>query len=277
MSVTEAAPQQRTIWDPVPYRVTRRKADNDSVTTVTVAPAGDPLPDPEPGQFHMMWAFGVGEAPISVSRIGDGTHEHTIAAVGAVSAALAALDVGDTVGLRGPFGTTWTGDLDDDRDLLVVAGGIGLAPVRSVIDRNVSAARATTLVVGARYPDGLLYEDDRRAWAEAGIEVHTTVDHAWPGWTGEVGLVTAPLSRALVDPADTVAMVCGPEVMIQVTAERLVDLGVPAEAITVSLERNMQCGVGQCGRCQIGPVLLCQGGPVLPWSVASPLLEVPRW
>ena len=190
------------------------------------------------------------------------------------SAALVDLQVGDVVGVRGPFGTGWDVDPDDDRDLLVVAGGIGLAPVRPVIEAALGGRRRTTVVVGARRPDALLYGADRARWAASGIEVHTTVDLSAPGWDGEVGLVTAPLSRALADPEATTAVVCGPEPMIRVSAERLTRLGVPDDAIRVSLERNMACGIGQCGRCQLGPVLLCQQGAVLDWPHAAPLLEI---
>jgi NAD(P)H-flavin reductase len=247
------------------------------VSTLVVEAVDGPLPAPVAGQFHMVWAFGVGEAPISVSRIGARGHEHTVGAVGAVSSALASTTVGDVVGLRGPFGTGWDVDPADDRDLLVVAGGLGQAPVRPVVDTAAVGARRTTLVLGARDPDGLFFDDDRRRWADAGVEVHATVDLPAAGWHGEVGLVTAPLPRALADPAATTAVVCGPEVMIRVTAERLVSLGVPPEAIAVSLERNMHCGLGQCGRCQLGPVLLCRDGAVLPWPAAAPLLGVRGW
>lgn len=264
-------------WAPVPYRVTARRVEAPGVTTLTVEDVDGPLPRPSPGQFHMVWAFGVGEAPISVSRIGPDDHAHTIAAVGAVSQALCDARVGDVLGLRGPFGTGWDVDPDDDRDLLVVGGGIGFAPVRPVVDAAGRGSRRTTLVVGARSPEALLYEDDRRRWEEAGIEVHATVDLPGPDWEGEVGLVTAPLARALRAPAETTAVVCGPEVMLRVTAERLTLLGVPAGSIRVSLERNMQCGLGQCGRCQLGPALLCRDGAVLDWTDAAPLLGVRGW
>ena len=264
-------------WAPVPYRVTETRREAPGVSTFVVEPLDHALPEAAPGQFHMLWAFGVGEAPISVSRVRPVGHEHTVRAVGAVSQALVALEVGDVVGLRGPFGTTWAVAEDDDRDLLVVAGGIGLAPVRPVIDAAVGRPGRTTVVIGARTPDALLYAEDRRDWAVAGIEVHTTVDLAAPGWIGEVGLVTAPLSRALAEPAATTAIVCGPEPMMRFTAERLVRLGVPDDAIRVSLERNMACGIGQCGRCQLGPVLLCRKGAVLDWPDAAPLLEVRGW
>jgi len=264
-------------WAPVPYRVTETRREAPGVSTFVVEPLDHALPEAAPGQFHMLWAFGVGEAPISVSRVRPVGHEHTVRAVGAVSQALVALEVGDLVGLRGPFGSSWAVDDDDDRDLLVVAGGIGLAPVRPVIDAAVGRPKRTTVVIGARTPDALLYAEDRRDWAAAGIEVHTTVDLAAPGWIGEVGLVTAPLSRALAEPAATTAIVCGPEPMMRFTAERLVRLGVPDDAIRVSLERNMACGIGQCGRCQLGPVLLCQKGAVLDWPDAAPLLEVRGW
>jgi NAD(P)H-flavin reductase len=264
-------------WAPTPYRVVDRRAESPDVVTLTVEPVDAPLPAPAAGQFHMLWAFGVGEAPISVSRIGVSGHEHTIAVVGAVTAALAALDVGDPVGVRGPFGTGWDVDPDDDRDLLVVAGGIGFAPVRPVVDAALGRPRRTTVVVGARNPDGLLFAADRRRWSAEGVEVHATVDRDAPGWTGEVGLVTAPLARALADPGSTAAVVCGPEVMIRVTAERLEHLGLLPEAIVVSLERNMQCGMGQCGRCQLGPRLLCRAGAVMAWPDAAPLLGVRGW
>lgn len=277
MTVTDPAPSLADVWDPVPHRVVERRVEAPGVTTLGVEAVHEPLATPAPGQFHMVWSFGVGEAPISVSRIGDGGHEHTVAAVGAVTTAMAAVEVGDTLGLRGPFGTGWEVDPEDDRDLLVVAGGIGFAPVRPAIDLAVAGGRRTTVVVGARDPDGLLFADDRRSWAADGVEVHTTVDQPADGWTGEVGLVTAPLRRALADPPATTAVVCGPEVMIRVTAERLERLGVPADAIVVSLERNMQCAVGQCGRCQLGPKLICRDGAVMPWPVAAPLLGVRGW
>lgn len=276
MTATAPLPAPTT-WEPAPYRVVARTEEVPDVVTVLVEPMGEPLAPAGPGQFHMLWAFGVGEAPISVSRLHDGRHEHTIRAVGAVSRALVDLVVDDVVGIRGPFGTAWDVDPDDERDLLVVAGGIGLAPVRPVLDAAVGRPRRTTLVVGARTPDALLYADDRAAWAAAGIEVHTTVDLPAPGWDGEVGLVTAPLARALAEPAATTAVVCGPEPMMRFSALRLVDLGVPEDAIRVSLERNMACGVGQCGRCQLGPRLLCRQGAVLDWPDARPLMEVRGW
>ena len=277
MTVTVPDVPAAGVWAPVPYQVVERRTEAPGVATLVVEAAGESLPQPAAGQFHLLWAFGVGEAPISVSRIDEHRHEHTGAAVGAVSTALAGLAVGDVIGLRGPFGTGWEVAPDDARDLLVGAGGIGMAPVRPSGDAARAHQRRTTLGVGARTPSGLLFADDRRSWAEEGIEVHATVDQPAPGWDGEVGLVTAPLTRALAEPAATAAVVCGPEVMIRVTAERLERLGVLPEAIAVSLERNMHCGLGQCGRCQLGPRLLCRDGAVLPWPEAAPLLGVRGW
>ncbi len=277
MTVTTAGPADASAWTPSPYRVIERRPEAPHVVTLVVEPVEAPLPEAVPGQFHMLWPFGVGEAPISVSGLGTGVQEHTIRSVGAVSAALAALAVGDLLGVRGPFGTGWDVDPDDDRDLLVVAGGIGLAPVRPVIEAALTSRRRTTVVIGARTPEALLYTADRARWADAGIEVHTTVDLDAPGWSGEVGLVTAPLSRALADAPATTAVVCGPEPMMRFTAQRLVSLGVPDDAIRLSLERNMACGIGQCGRCQLGPVLLCRTGAILDWPAAAPLLEVRGW
>ena len=123
----------------------------------------------------------------------------------------------------------------------------------------------------------MLFREDLIRWSAAGVDVAVVVDVAAPGWSGEVGVVTDVLPRLLGDPADTVAMVCGPEIMMRVAARHLVDAGVPADHVHVSLERNMHCGLGHCGHCQLGPSLTCLDGPVMPWSRAEPLLEVRRW
>jgi len=256
------------VWVPAPYVVTDRREEVDAVATLTLAPTGpDVLAPPAPGQFHMLWSFGIGEAPISVSAIPPTGQVHTVRAVGAVSAALAASTPGTVLGVRGPFGVGWDLAALGRRDVLVVAGGLGLAPLRPAIE--VAAARPvgrTTLVVGARSPDVLLFAADLERWAGVGVEVLRTVDSPTTGWDGEVGLVTGLLPRVLRSPADTTALVCGPELMMRFTAEALVDRGVAPEDVQVSLERNMQCAVGHCGRCQLGPDFLCQDGPVFTWA-----------
>ena len=230
-----------------------------------------------PGQFNMLTAFGVGEAAISVSNApGDsGRMEHTVRDVGPVTHALCAAGPGDTVGVRGPYGAGWVAralDELDDGDVVVVAGGIGLAPLRGAVEtlaaRQAAGARSGSvfLAVGARSPEQLVFADDLHRWADAGVEVATTVDTAGAAWHGDVGVVTGLLPGLGFDPARTTALVCGPEVMMRFTIRALIDTGMALARIRVSLERNMQCGIGWCGHCQLGPVLLCRDGPVLDCS-----------
>lgn len=252
----------------------RRELD-DTVTLALELP--DALPIPEPGQFAMLWMPGVGEVPISYSGIGPGRRvEHTVRAVGPTSSALAALGPGDAVGLRGPFGRGWQLGGMENCDLLIVAGGLGLAPLRPVVERAVAggiAARSVRLFVGAREPAGILYADDiDRRWAS--LSPRVSVDHADAAWRGAVGPVSVVLADALNRSGDLAALVCGPEIMMAVISRQLVAAGVAPERIQVSLERNMQCGVGHCGHCQLGPLFTCVDAPVIGWDVAGPLLAV---
>lgn len=264
-----------SVWAPVPYTVAERRDEAEATTTLTLRPVGpDALPDPVPGQFHMLWAFGVGEAPISVSALTEGGQVHTVRSVGAVSAALAQAEPGAVLGVRGPFGRGWDLAALGALDVVVVAGGLGLAPLRPAVEAVAARDGRTVLVVGARTPDALLYEQDLERWAAAGVEVLRTVDAPTPVWRGDVGLVTALLPRAVQDPAGTAALVCGPEIMMRFTGQALVDLGVDPRAVQVSLERNMQCAVGHCGRCQLGADFLCQDGPVFTWAHIGDRLRV---
>jgi anaerobic sulfite reductase subunit B len=264
------------VWTPVPYVVSTRQGEVDATATLLLLPTGpDVLPVPVPGQFHMLWAFGVGEAPISVSAIPAAGQVHTVRAVGAVSAALAAAEPGTVLGVRGPFGRGWDLSGLGDRHVVIVAGGLGLAPLRPAID--VAAARPegrTTVVVGSRSPEALLFPVDLDRWAAAGVEVVRTVDAPSRAWSGEVGLVTSVLPRVVPTPEAALALVCGPEVMMRFTADALVDLGLDPTDVQVSLERNMQCAVGHCGRCQLGPDFLCQDGPVFTWAHLGDRLKV---
>lgn len=233
-----------------------------------------------PGQFAMLTAFGVGEAAISMS--GDpadgGCHRHTIHAVGAVSAALTRLGPGARLGVRGPFGRPWPVAVAEGADLLLVASGIGLAPLRpallAALARRAAFGRVI-LLYGTRTPDSILFRDDLGAWAaRPDLECRITLSRAGPDWTGEVGHVTGHLPRLGLEPARSVAMVCGPEAMIRSTAIALEALGFGPERVFLSLERSMKCAVGLCGRCQLGPVLLCRDGPVFSWAEARPLLRI---
>jgi len=284
--MTAVAPEGATAAAPAlpyPYRVVSRRVDTADTATLELERDTGPLPAFAPGQFAMLTAYGIGEVPISLSGggdTGDGRARrlsHTIRAVGAVSRALQATGPGGVIGVRGPFGTSWDVPSAAGQDLVVVAGGIGLAPVRPVL-REVLADRATygavTLLVGGRTPADLLYPGDLRAWSAAGVEVAVSVDRPADGWTGHVGVVTTLIAAARFDPARTTAFVCGPEVMMRFTAQALIGRGVPAPRVRVSLERNMRCGVGWCGHCQLGPLLICRDGPVVDYGRAEPLMRI---
>ncbi|MFE2865998.1 FAD/NAD(P)-binding protein [Embleya sp. NPDC059259] len=259
---------------PVPYRVMAHRVDTPDTATIALEPVGAALPPFGPGQFAMVYAFGVGDIPLSVCGIDGARLTHTVRAVGAVSGQLRGVRAGQTVGVRGPFGTGWALPRAEGRDLVVVAGGIGLAPLRPLVLAALAAPERygrLNVLVGARTPDELLYFDE--PW-HAAARVRVTVDRADPEWTGEVGLVTTLIDRADFDPPRAAAFICGPEPMIRATAADLVHRGVDPDRIRVSLERTMHCGTGHCGHCQLGPLLLCRDGPVLDWTRAEPLLMV---
>ena len=266
---------------PHPYRVRSRVVESPDSATLCLEPLGEPLPAPRPGEFMMLYAFGVGEAAISISGdpgVTDGSITHTIRAVGAVSRALHDAGPGTVVGVRGPFGTTWGLEEAAGRDLVMVAGGVGLCPLRpAVLGALAHRSRygRLTLIVGARSRADFVFAAQLQKWAQdPQIELHVTVDVPVQGWRGEVGLVTEPLRRLALDAGRTTAFLCGPEPMLRFGAQALLDKGLAAENIRVSLERNMQCGVGWCGHCQLGPLLLCRDGPVVGYDVAGPLLTV---
>ena len=268
---------------PVPHRVVARREETGDVTTIWLAPlSGAPMVF-RSGQFNMLTAFGVGEAAISVSSApGDaGPLSHTMRDVGPVTHDLCERRPGDVVGVRGPFGTDWQvadPDLPSRGDVVVVAGGIGLAPLRGAMDELVHMERdgRVFLFAGARDPSQIIFDDDLEAWARAGAEVGVTVDVAASGWRGHVGVVTSLLRDAAFDTEGARAMVCGPEIMIRFTARALVDRGMDPARVLISMERNMQCGLGWCGHCQLGPFLLCRDGPVVPYGGAVAQLLTQR-
>lgn len=267
-----------TVPPPLPYRVADTWAETADTWSVELVPTGRGLPPFAPGQFAMIYAFGVGEVPVSASDL-QGRHGglvHTVRAVGAVSDALCRLRPGDSVGLSGPYGTGWDLEAAVGQEVLIVAGGIGLAPLRPVVHAVLARQEAygsLAVLLGARTPADLIYRTETERWrGRARVEV--TVDRPGPGWRGAVGVVTTLLDRLDVRPERTCALVCGPEVMMRHTARDLVTRGLPPHRIQVSLERNMQCATGHCGHCQLGPLLVCRDGPVVGYDRVAPLLLV---
>lgn len=252
---------------PAVRRVVRARRELADVWTIEIDPGAEGFAF-APGQFNMLYAFGVGEAAISIS--GDpaepGRLVHTIRAVGKVSGALAALKRGGSVGVRGPFGRGWPVEAAADSDVVVIAGGLGLAPLRPALYRLMATReRYGRLVIlcGARTPDDILFLENVEAWRRRlDADVEVTVDRAGPAWRGNVGVVTTLIPRVTFDPARTVAFVCGPEVMMRFAAADLEQAGVPADAIHLSMERNMKCAIGHCGHCQFGGDFVCRDGPV---------------
>lgn len=268
--MTQAAtvPEVAEAMLPRPFRLVSKTPETpDTFTLIFEDESGEAMPF-RPGQFMMIYVFGVGEVPISVAGNPHLAHTlvHTVRAVGAVTDALCALKPGDIVGVRGPYGTGWPLEDAANRDLLIIAGGIGLAPLRPAIVEALNRReefRSLTLLYGARTPVDLLYRDDLLGWESTpAIDVEVTVDRASSDWWGDVGLVTRLLPRVSFVPANTSAFVCGPEVMMKVVARELRHLGVAPTNIAVSMERNMKCGIGLCGHCQYGSDFLCWAGPV---------------
>ncbi|MBN1529371.1 MAG: FAD/NAD(P)-binding protein [Thermoleophilaceae bacterium] len=267
---------------PLPYRLTGKRQETADTWTLELEPARAERMAPfEPGQFAMLYAFGAGEAPISVgaSDGASGRMVHTIRAVGAVTEALCATATGQEIGARGPFGAAWPLADAEGADVVVVAGGLGLPPVRPVLERVLAERErfgTLSLLYGGRSPDDLLYRDALEEWgARPDMDVEVTVDSAGADWRGRVGVVTTLIPRARFDPGRAVAMVVGPEVMMRFTVAALRERGVPAERIHVSLERSMKCAVGVCGHCMLGPEFVCKDGPVFPYTRVERWLGVP--
>lgn len=220
------------------------------------------------GQFNMLYVFGVGEIPISIS--GDPskpkTLVHTTRAVGTVTRAMEQLKRGDMLGVRGPFGSHWPVEEAQGNDIVIVAGGIGLAPLRPVLYEVLSQREKfgkIVLLYGTRSPADILFQRELEHWrARFDVEVYVTVDRGAGSWRGNVGVVTTLIAKAPFDPPNAVAMVCGPEVMMRFAAMELERRGVATDSVFVSMERNMKCAIGFCGHCQFGPAFVCKDGPV---------------
>lgn len=252
---------------PEPFAVTEVRRETHDVVTISLEASTRPFPF-RPGQFNMLYAFAIGEVPISFS--GDPAHPtaivHTVKAVGAVSEALCHMNEGTVIGVRGPFGHPWPmGDIRG-QDVVIVAGGLGLAPLRPVVYHLLNHRGDygdVSVLVGARTPEDLLYRRELEHWTRRpDMRVEMIVDRAEEAWKGRIGVVTALLDAEPIDPRRTVALVCGPEMMMRFTVRELAQRGLPDHRIYASLELNMKCALGFCGHCQYGPNFVCKDGPV---------------
>ncbi|WP_323844233.1 FAD/NAD(P)-binding protein [Microbulbifer magnicolonia] len=255
---------------PLLYRIEHRQEEYPGTFTLQLSMAqGRAVADPEagrPGQFNMLYAFGAGEVPISVSGpvSTDGALVHTIRTQGLVTRALQRLGQGEQLGVRGPFGCGWPLERIRGRDLLIIAGGLGLAPLRPVVYKllqDEQGARRVRLFYGARRPQERLYRRELTQWAQS-TELVQSVDHADSAWPGHIGVITDPLAAAQIDTGKALAFVCGPEIMMRFCIQTLIKKGLPESAIYLSMERNMKCATGHCGHCQWGPNFICKDGPV---------------
>ena len=265
---------------PAPWRIAAVRGETHDTFTWTLEPPERDAFHFASGQFNMIYAFGAGEVPISIS--GDPTRPeallHTIRAVGPVTKVMAGLKRGDTAGIRGPFGSHWPVVESLGADILIVAGGIGLAPLRPALYQVLASRRSygrVALLYGTRTPGDILFRKELEEWrSRFDLQVLVTLDRGDRDWMGSVGVVTGLIPQAQFDPGSTTALVCGPEIMMRFTANELLDRGVPADNIFVSLERNMKCAVGFCGHCQFGPKFVCKDGPVFSYDTIGPLLSI---
>lgn len=254
---------------PVPYRI--EKLHHETVDTFTIELV--PMEHSGgfsflPGQFNMIYVFGVGEVPISISSdpLNTRTFRHTTRVVGSVTRSMGHLKRGDILGVRGPFGTHWPVEEAEGRDVVVVTGGIGLAPLRPVLYRLMAQRERfhkIVLLYGSRTPEDILYRRELERWrSKFDLEIQVTVDRGTRDWRGNVGVVTTMIGRAPFDPTNTVAFACGPELMMRFAVMELQRRGLPSERIYLTMERNMKCAIGFCGHCQYGPTFVCKDGPV---------------
>jgi len=233
----------------------------------------------KPGQFNMLYLPGYGEAAISISSdtANKDAIAHTVRFVGSVTRAVSRLKVGDQIGIRGPFGSSWPMEELEGKDLFIACGGIGLPPLRPAlyhIVRNRDHYGKVTLLYGARTPAELMFTAEYDAWRKAGIEVEVTVDRAESDWKGRVGVVPMWFYQFRIDARKTAVLTCGPEIMIRFVIFEALARRIAPENILVSLERNMKCGQGSCGHCQIGPYFICKDGPVFKFSGLQPFFNV---
>ncbi|MEM0382162.1 MAG: FAD/NAD(P)-binding protein [Nitrososphaerota archaeon] len=257
------------------YRVVGKARETPDTFTIRMKARGNGEIAFEPGQFNMLYAYGVGEVPISISGapFNGQMIEHTVRAVGPVTKALASARIGSNLGLRGPFGKGWPLKEAEGQDVVIVGGGIGLAPLRPAIQQIIRKRERYGkfyILYGARTPSDLLYKRDLQNWrGRLDTQLLVTVDKGDEKWRGYIGVVTTLFRHIKLEPNNTYAYVCGPEIMMKFTVQELKNQGLPDDRIFISMERNMKCGVGICGHCQFGPFFICKDGPVFSYSEVS--------
>lgn len=230
------------------------------------------------GQFNMLYIFGIGEVPISVVSDPEDSHilDHTIRVVGRVTEVIGRMGVGDVIGVRGPFGKGWPLAEAVGKDVLVVTGGLGCAPVVGAIEymfRRRDQYGRIHIMHGVKTPNDLLYRERFEAWRKnPDTEVLLASDQPEKEWHYHTGVVTELFDQVDMQPDNSIAMMCGPEIMMKLAARHLIRRGLPEDALYLSMERNMQCGIGLCGHCQIGPYFACKDGPVMRYDLVAPFL-----
>ena len=234
------------------------------------------FPPFKPGQFNMIYVYAQGEVPISISSMRRDLIEHTVRLVGEVTEDLFLLKEGDYVGIRGPYGSAFPVNECEGMDLILLAGGLGLADIKPVVEyvmRIREMFGRIYLLVGAKDPSDLLYRDEYGEWKRC-VELKLSIDRPSEAWEGHVGFVTNLLGKISVDPERAAFMSCGPEPMMMIGVKKALELGIPEDRIYFSMERHMKCAVGTCGHCQFGYTFLCKDGPVFSYSEIKPLLGI---
>ncbi|GAB4328520.1 MAG: FAD/NAD(P)-binding protein [Calditrichia bacterium] len=255
----------RLTFQPLEAKVLDIITETPTIKTLVLEPE-EPIPF-RAGQFMQLTVFGEGEAPFTPSSSPYQTDEMeiTILKAGRLTKAVHALKAGDIVGLRGPFGKGYPVEKFEDKEILVVGGGVGLAPLRALLNtlfHSPEKYRRISIKYGARNPDELCFKNQYNEWTKIpNVDMEVTVDSAGPKWKGKTGLVTSLLDNLDIDLQNAYAVSCGPEIMLKFVTLKFLSIGFQPEQIYLSMNRNMSCGMGLCGRCNIGPYYLCKDGP----------------
>ena len=264
---------------PKTYQIKSIVQETHDVFTLAISAQEEKIPPFLPGQFNMLYHFGFGEVPISISGDPSKKEEfvHTIRSVGAVTNAMQKLKPGDEIGVRGPFGTHWPLPIKKDCDVLVIAGGLGFAPLRPALYYLIAHReqyKRITLLYGTRSPEDILYKNEMAQWKEQGIEIQVSVDRADVHWHGAIGVITLWIGKHLSNPENTLVLLCGPEIMTNFAINELLRTKIDEQSIYISMERNMHCAVGFCGHCQYGPHFLCKNGPIFSYEQLKTWLPI---